>query len=264
MKRLLPLLILALLLAAPLLAQPPVASYSSPPLVGKDVLFQVASFTALLNGNYDGVMSCGDLRAHGDFGLGAGNALDGEMVEVGGKFYRVRTDGKVYPVADQALTPFACTVFFHPTITRTLPDPLADLAALGKAIDALRPAGLPCAVRITGDFDYVKTRSLPLQTKPYPRLADVVKIQTTFELRHVSGVMVGFWFPADFSGLNVAGYHLHFLTADRTAGGHVLEAQPHHVTVELDPLRQYQLVLPATTTGATGDNDQTETQQVEH
>jgi acetolactate decarboxylase len=264
MKRLTPLLLLALLLAAAVLYAQAPAVVSSQPILREETLFQVSSLSALLNANYDGWTSFADLRKRGDFGIGTFNALDGEMTEVDGRVYQVRSDGKVYPVSDAALTPFASTTFFHPLITQLITIPLPDLGTLEKLVDALRPAGLPCAVRITGDFDYVKTRSVPAQAKPYPRLVEVVKTQPTFEFTNVSGVMVGFWLPADFSGLNVPGYHLHFLTADRTGGGHLLEARARRVTVDLEPLRQFELILPEKIEGAPAGNTQEETERVEH
>ncbi len=264
MKRSLTLLFLAFALALPLYAQAPPAVVSSYSLPREETLFQVSSLSALLNGNYDGWTTFADLKKHGDFGIGTFNALDGEMVQVDGQIYQVRSDGKVYPVTDTALTPFAVTTYFYPRLTRVIAVVLPDLPALEKAIDALRLPGLPCAVKITGSFDYLKTRSVPAQSKPYPRLVEVVKTQPTFEFTNVTGVMVGFWLPRDFVGLNVTGYHLHFLTADRTGGGHLLEAKPRQITVELEPLRQFQLILPEEIGGAAGGNVAEETTKVEN
>ena len=53
-------------------------------------------------------------------------------------------------------------------------------------------------------------------------LVEVVKDQPTFDLYDVSGSLVGFRFPDYAQGLNVSGYHFHFITADRSVGGHVL------------------------------------------
>lgn len=247
MKRLPPaLLLILLLLCASVYAQAPAVVVSSQAPAQDQALFQASSLSALLAGNYDGWITFADLRQRGDFGLGTFHALDGEMTQVDGVFYRIRSDGKVYPVTDTVTTPFASTVFFRPSITQVLPDPLPDFAALEARIDALRPAGLPCALRVTGEFAYVKTRAVPAQTKPYPRLVEVAKTQPTFEFTDVRGVLVGFWLPQDFSGLNVPGYHVHFLTADRSGGGHLLDVRPRRVTVELQPLRRFQLLLPET------------------
>ena len=37
--------------------------------------------------------------------------------------------------------------------------------------------------------------------------------------------MLGFRFPAYVEGIEVAGYHLHFISADRSRGGHVLDSR---------------------------------------
>jgi acetolactate decarboxylase len=103
---------------------------------------------------------------------------------------------------------------------------------------------VPYAIKITGVFTTLQTRSVPKQTKPYPPLAQVVKTQSTFDFSNVTGVMVGFRLPTYMSGVGAVGYHLHFLTADRKAGGHVLKCQVQRVTVEIDTTSELNMVLP--------------------
>jgi acetolactate decarboxylase len=100
------------------------------------------------------------------------------------------------------------------------------------------------AVRVDGSFDLLKTRSVPRQRKPYPPLAQVVEHQPTFELREASGSLVGFRFPRYAQGLNVAGYHLHFRTDDRSAGGHVLELGLASGELRVDAEADLRLELP--------------------
>jgi len=90
----------------------------------------------------------------------------------------------------------------------------------------------------------VKARSVPAQKKPYPQLAEVVKTQPVFELTDVSGTMVGFWCPSFVKGVNVPGYHLHFLRADGKKGGHVLDFIVENATMEVDDSREFSLILP--------------------
>ena len=47
--------------------------------------------------------------------------------------------------------------------------------------------------------------------------------QVVHTLEGVQGTLIGFRFPAAASSVNVAGWHFHFLTADRKRGGHVLD-----------------------------------------
>ena len=120
-----------------------------------------------------------------------------------------------------------------------------DYEALVAFLDRLVSGEAPCyAVRVDGWFSYVKTRSVPRQRKPYPPLAQVVEHQPTFELLDVSGSLVGFRFPHYAQGLNVAGYHLHFITAERSAGGHVLEFRLASGELLVDHEADLRLELP--------------------
>ncbi|MBE9533528.1 MAG: acetolactate decarboxylase, partial [Proteobacteria bacterium] len=102
------------------------------------------------------------------------------------------------------------------------------------------------AFRMEGRFKSVRTRSVPEQQKPYRPLAEVVKDQAFFNFQNVEGVMVGFYCPAFVKGINVPGYHLHFLTADRKAGGHVLGFTVDQATLKIDTLNNFLLLLPET------------------
>jgi acetolactate decarboxylase len=101
------------------------------------------------------------------------------------------------------------------------------------------------ALKITGTFQIMTTRSVPSQQKPYKPLSEVVKTQPVFTMRNVEGTVVGFRCPSYVKGINVSGYHLHFLTADRKAGGHVLDFKVEKATMELDETREFLLILPS-------------------
>src|SRR5215207_10566500 len=208
-------------------------------------LFQTSTIDALLEGKYDGDVSFAELEDRGDFGLGTLDALDGEMIALDGDFYQVKADGRAYPVGKQMRSPFAVVTFFEPNLSRPLATPM-DFEAFGAYLDRLVGGETSCyAVRVDGHFDYVKTRSVPRQRRPYPPLAEVVKHQPTFELHDVAGSLVGFRFPRYAQGLNVAGYHFHFITADRSAGGHVLEFLLAHGELRIDREADLRLELPS-------------------
>ncbi len=80
--------------------------------------------------------------------------------------------------------------------------------------------------------------------KTVPPLAEIVKTQPVFELKNITGTMVGFWCPPFVKGINVPGYHLHFITSDGKAGGHVLDFVVADVTAEFDDTRELFLILP--------------------
>lgn len=208
-------------------------------------LFQVSTLNALLAGDYDGKMRLEDLRRRGDFGLGTFHALDGEMVLLDGAAYQVAYDGSVHPMSGNQTTPFACVTVFRPG--RSLPIGSArTLASLEQQIDqALPTPNLFYALRVDGVFQAVKTRSVPRQKKPYPPLAEVAKSQAVFQLGTVRGSLVGFRIPPFASGVNMPGYHWHFLAEDRTAGGHVLDLSLEGLAVDVQAIADYALTLPS-------------------
>ena len=217
---------------------------SGPSPTADDVLFQYSTLDSLMAGVYDGDITYGELKQYGDLGLGTFNTLDGEMVEVDHQFYQVKSDGVAYPVADDMKAPFAEVTHFGADQTIQVADSL-DCPHLQSYLDSRLPSlNVPYAIKITGVFTQLQTRSVPKQTKPYPPLAQVVKTQSTFDFSNVTGVMVGFRLPTYLSGVGAVGYHLHFLTDDRKAGGHVLKCQVQRVTVEIDTTSELHMVLP--------------------
>jgi len=60
----------------------------------------------------------------------------------------------------------------------------------------------------------------------------------------VEGTMLGFRFPSYAEGIEVGGYHLHFISADRSRGGHVLESRSGELRVRIDPSDDLHVELP--------------------
>lgn len=208
------------------------------------VLFQASTIGALLDGAYEGDLSFAELAEHGDLGLGTLNGLDGEMIALDGTFYRADVDGAIHPVAPEEMTPFAVVSEFTPTIEATLEGPLSHEALLAR-LDELIPAGASsCAIRLDGDFELVRARSVPRQMPPYRPLTEVVAEQHVFELADVTGTMVGFRFPAYAEGIEVGGFHLHVIDEERSRGGHVLGSRCRGLRVRLDPSDDLHVELP--------------------
>ncbi len=210
----------------------------------RETAFQVSTIDAILDGVYDGVLSYGELKEHGDHGIGTFHGLDGEAIGLDGVYYQIKADGKVYAGPDDATTPFAVATFFE--ADRSLPLPAGlDFTGLADYLDGQLPTeNIFYAVRVDGTFEYVKTRSVPGQTKPYPPLTEVTANQPEFEMRGVSGTIIGFRCPPYVGGVNVVGYHLHFITADRSAGGHLLDFVLGEATAYIDDTANFVMLLP--------------------
>jgi acetolactate decarboxylase len=85
---------------------------------------------------------------------------------------------------------------------------------------------------------------VPRQEPPYRPLTEVVGEQHVFELTDVAGAMLGFRFPDYVEGIEVSGFHLHFITEDRSRGGHVLDSRAGDLRVRLDPSSELHIELP--------------------
>ncbi|MFH0878677.1 MAG: acetolactate decarboxylase [Lentisphaerota bacterium] len=219
---------------------------------------QVATIDALLSGVYDGHVSLETLRTHGDFGIGTFEGLDGEMILFDGAFYKVRADGKVYRPPLSERTPFACVTTFVPDGKETIKNPL-DMKALEARIDGLAPEQNHfCAFLVSGDFSSMRTRSVPSQKKPYPPLVEVTKTQPVFNLTHVHGTLMGFRSPAFVKGVNVPGYHLHFIADNLSGGGHVLDFEMAKGILEVDTQHEFLNIYLPTGSASFGSADLTQ------
>ena len=208
------------------------------------VLFQASTIGALLDGAYDGDLSFAELAEHGDLGLGTLNGLDGEMIALDGEFYRADVEGRIHPVSPRERTPFAVVTSFQPTVETAFEGPLSHEELLA-GLDRAAPAGAAsCAIRLDGRFELVRARSVPRQSPPYRPLTEVVAEQSEFELADVGGTMLGFRFPAYVEGIEVAGYHLHFIDDARERGGHVLDSRAASLRARLDPSHDLHVELP--------------------
>jgi acetolactate decarboxylase len=210
----------------------------------KDVVFQNAPIHALLAGCYDGTMSVRDLEKHGDFGIGTLDALDGEMVVLDHVFYQIKQDGKAYLLSDQNTSPFATLTFFKAGQDLS-PGRTMSYKELVEFLDKNIPSeNLIYAIKIDGKFSSLKVRSAVRQKKPFPVLTEAIKEQKIFELKNQEGTLVGFRFPPYTEGINVPGYHFHFLSKDKTHGGHVLDLQGEGLRIQIDKSHGFFMQLP--------------------
>jgi acetolactate decarboxylase len=207
---------------------------------GDHAVHQASSIDALLKGAYDGDLTLGELLEQGDLGLGTVQALDGELIVLDGECF----------------TPFAVVCRFEAHVDEPL-DGRHGLASITARVDEvaaehagdLGPAPI-LAVRIDGRFAQVDLRSVPRQAPPYPPLSDVVDHQHSWQAvapdaSGIPGTLVGFRFPPEAQGVEVAGYHLHFLSDDRTIGGHVTGADLISGRLRLDGTTELHLEVPA-------------------
>lgn len=208
-------------------------------------MFQVSTSGALVEGLYQGALTVGDLRRHGDTGLGTFEELDGEMILVDGHCYQARGDGTVTEVADEVLTPFATVVAFAVDESHVLTD-IASFDDLTSRLDALRESDNEfIAWRITGFLDTLRMRAACRHASGTP-LAEAVADQAIFECADLPATIVGFWSPAFSQAIAIPGYHLHAISDDRVHAGHVFDLRAQSLTVGVHRVSDLHVALPET------------------
>jgi acetolactate decarboxylase len=188
----------------------------SPP----DCLFHAGVWTAFLGGLYDGHYPYGALKTHGDFGLGAPDKLDGELTIYGGSVLQTQHTGRTFEAADTAKTAYAFVHFFRPNQALSLTQPL-NSRQVEALLDSLLPdANGMYALTLEGTFRMVQTRAFPpVGEAPYAPLVTMLDKQRFFDFTQVPGVLVGYRLPALLRGINIPGYHFHFISRDHQGAG---------------------------------------------
>lgn len=227
-------------------------------------LYAYSTIDALLSGAYDGDLTIAQLATKGDIGLGTFNQLDGEMLGLGGVYYHFRADGSVTVAKPDDKTPLAYVMPFRPTLQLAMEGTVpATLPAIEAWMDErLVNKNVFYTVELNGDFKGMTTRAIAAQVRPYKPLAELVKTQVLFPRAAVSGTMVGIRSPAFSKGVSVPGWHWHFISNDRTYGGHVLAAGVVSGHVRVAVAHKVELDLPATDDFANSDQTKDRTHEL--
>ena len=213
-----------------------------------NTLFQTGTLAAIMSGAYFGSTTYQELQQAGDFGIGTGNGLAGEMVEVSGKFYLANdADGNVHPMPLSMKTPFAMTTKFKASDTFSINN-VHGISALKKLINAKLPSNnIYYAVKVIGTFNAITARSVlaPSKKDLHLKLAQLIKKnQRINTYRHVKAELIMFKSPALSAPISVPGYHTHFITTDHKYAGHVYNINIKTAKVKIDPLNRLILQFP--------------------
>ena len=207
-------------------------------------LYTAGHAHAFIGGLFDAFYPYSELMQHGDFGLGAPDQLDGELVMLDGKIYQTQVTGKTFEIKDGS-TPFSVVNFFKPERKLTLKTTKTKEQLFAFLDSMLTNKNLIYAIRIKGSFEHIKTRAFPKSVKkPYAPLATMLSLQNFFNFNHVQGDLVGYRIPQHMDGANITGYHFHFLSADKKAGGHLIDLLSRTVTIEIDELDTFTVAMP--------------------
>lgn len=212
-----------------------------------DVIYQVSLLQGLAYGDYDGSVAVGELKQHGNIGIGTFHRLNGEMILLDGEVYRAAGDGSVEVVSDDETVPFGVVTLMRADESRNLGEILNCDALYAEMDKMVQEWGKNrfYMIRIDGMFQKVNVRSVYAQKEPYKRLVEAfAHDQTVFEYENVEGTAVGLYCPPYMSALNAVGWHLHFISKDKAKGGHVLGLHIADAVLSWHAVDAFQVRLP--------------------
>lgn len=187
---------------------------------------QVRSAGRLFAGDYSTGTTAGEEFGSSRMGLGVMHDLDGEVISVNGRTWRVPVDGVPVEVSEEEGIAFG--VAAHGGREHSFPLPAGvDLVGILAAVDAYLKGThvdheqVVCAIEITGQFTDVLLRTVAPPSYAGETLGEIIEDEIRFPFDTWQGTLVGFRFPDETGGQTIPSLHLHGISAEATSGGHV-------------------------------------------
>lgn len=208
-------------------------------------LYQYGVADAFVGGLYKGTLPLKELKFKGDFVLGAPDMLDGELTMLDGKVYQTKATGETVEPDDNFKTSMLFTTFFKADTVITIENPIGEKALWEQISKELKNKNAMYAIKITGKFDHIKTRAFPpIKDEPFPVITSIFNTQKFFEFSNTQGTLIGYHLPEYLNGINSKGFHFHFLSSDKSQGGHVLDFTGKDLKIEIAEVKSFELEIP--------------------
>ena len=214
----------------------------------KNKMYQVSTLQALALGYSRAVINVGELLQEGDTGLGTFEDVNGEMILMEGQCYRADQNGQVSVVSPETGVPFAAVAQLsgeQQFAMGRMDDIEAIRTELTRKIEERFGLNSMHVVRIDGFFENVDARSEAPYRSHHISLKEILgETQKAFVFENIRGSLVGVYFPDYMDGINMPGWHLHFLSEDRTQGGHVFNVRMREGLAKVDKIHSIEIDLP--------------------
>ena len=196
-------------------------------------LIQASTLNALMLGNFDETVSVRDFLHHADTGIGTYAGLDGEAIFEDGVAYKATADGRVAVMKPEDGVAFGTVMNFDESVTEFALEPY--VSGNENVFYMIKAQGL---------FKTMHVRSCFASKKPYPTLSQVAQNQREFHFENTRGSVIAVYCPKYVNGINLPGWHFHYLSGDKTQGGHILGLSAESLRVKLNKIERFDLTLP--------------------
>ena len=211
-------------------------------------MYQVSTLQALALGYSRAVITAEELLKEGDTGLGTFEDVNGEMIVMDGHCFRADQDGNVTLVPQATGVPFAAVAKLYGEQEfelKDMPDITSVREELTRKIEERFGLNSMHVVRIDGVFEKVDARSEAPYRSHHVTLKEMLgKTQKAFIFENIRGSLIGVYFPDYMDGINMPGWHLHFLSEDRSKGGHVFDVSVREGAAKVDKITNIYINLP--------------------
>ena len=209
-------------------------------------LIQASTLNALMLGNFDETVSVKDFLHDADTGIGTYAGLDGEAIFENGVAYKATADGKVTVMQPKDGVAFGTVMKFDESVPSLELKNIGDIEALKAALEPYVKGNrnIFYMIKATGVFKTMHVRSCFASEKPYPTLSEVAKNQREFHFENTCGDVIAVWCPQYVNGINLPGWHFHYLSNDKTQGGHILGLSSDDLRVKFNKIERFDLTLP--------------------
>ena len=209
-------------------------------------LIQASTLNALMLGNFDKTVSVKDFLHHADTGIGTYTGLDGEAIFEDGVAYKATADGKVSVMQPEDGVAFGTVAKFDESVPEVELKNIGDIEALKQALEPYVKGNQNVfyMIKAKGVFKTMHVRSCFASEKPYPTLSEVAQNQREFHFENTRGDVIAVWCPKYVNGINLPGWHFHYLSGDKTQGGHILGLSSDDLRVKINKIERFDLTLP--------------------
>ncbi|KAJ5882563.1 Alpha-acetolactate decarboxylase [Penicillium soppii] len=206
-------------------------------------LYQYSTISAFMQGVCKGGKETWQVLSRGDHGLGTVSGLTGEIMIIDGDAYQFSSE-QTRKLEDSDALPFAMTTYFRPVWETFVPHVTSDSLSR-RLIEFLSPRqNCFVSIRLDGFFEHITFRIIAAQEKDHETPLELIQRQKMSDHVGIRGTIFGFRTPRFASAFSPAGYHLHFISEDRTLGGHVLNFHASSATISASAIDEYNVELP--------------------
>ena len=209
-------------------------------------LVQASTLNALMLGNFDETVSVRDFLHHADTGIGTYTGLDGEAIFEDGVAYKATADGRVVVMKPEDGVAFGTVAKFDESVPVHEMAGITDIAAMKNALEPYVGGNknIFYMIKAKGEFKTMHVRNCFACEKPYPTLSEVAQNQREFHYENTRGTVIAVYCPAYVNGINLPGWHFHYLSGDKKQGGHILGLSADRLELKVNRIERFDLTLP--------------------